>query len=312
MQIYINKNGQQLGPFDEGKVREMLKNGQLLSTDYGIKEGQQRWTQLSGMFPGQKSSQAKASPNLHASSPIQPNLQLSNIPTVPQPKPSSSKGLTFGLIGCGGMLLLGFIGLFAFFGFSGGNKSSVAVNNSNQTELGNSNANVAASPANIYYTDIVDNVKELAALKPPLKLEKKGVLRGKTVVLDVPDRASEYMISFRGFSSYYTNETELTSYGLTKEMLPSKRTEIDTLVQIVCGKGREIGQYGPSSAYVPAYANSCKISIIDYKKSVVVFQKIIENAKRPKVIEVTKNDYEYVLEIPDEAVKKYIKELPKE
>ncbi len=51
MQIYINKNGQQLGPFDETKVAEMLRNGQVLPDDFGIKAGQQNWSTLENLFP---------------------------------------------------------------------------------------------------------------------------------------------------------------------------------------------------------------------------------------------------------------------
>jgi hypothetical protein len=51
MQIYINKNGQQLGPFDEANVAEMLQNGKLLLTDLAIREGESEWQALSKLLP---------------------------------------------------------------------------------------------------------------------------------------------------------------------------------------------------------------------------------------------------------------------
>lgn len=39
MQIYINKNGQQLGPFEEIKVIEILGSGEVLPTHLGIRQG---------------------------------------------------------------------------------------------------------------------------------------------------------------------------------------------------------------------------------------------------------------------------------
>jgi hypothetical protein len=51
MQMFINKNGQQLGPFDEAKVAEMLQSGQLSPNDFGIKQGESSWSKLENLFP---------------------------------------------------------------------------------------------------------------------------------------------------------------------------------------------------------------------------------------------------------------------
>lgn len=61
MQIYVNKNNQQLGPFDDLTVVEMLKNGQLSANDFAIKEGEQQWQPLGNLFP--TTSAASAVPN---------------------------------------------------------------------------------------------------------------------------------------------------------------------------------------------------------------------------------------------------------
>jgi hypothetical protein len=51
MQIYINKNGQQLGPFEESAVLQMFNSGQLSQNDLGIKHGGNQWSSLKDMFP---------------------------------------------------------------------------------------------------------------------------------------------------------------------------------------------------------------------------------------------------------------------
>jgi hypothetical protein len=50
MQIYVNKNGQQLGPFDEAKLAEMLRFGQILPHDYAIKPGDKNWSAVSKLL----------------------------------------------------------------------------------------------------------------------------------------------------------------------------------------------------------------------------------------------------------------------
>ena len=50
MQIYINKNGQQIGPFNQAKVEEMLRFGQILPTDLAIKQGDKNWTAVRNLF----------------------------------------------------------------------------------------------------------------------------------------------------------------------------------------------------------------------------------------------------------------------
>lgn len=51
MQIYINKNGQQLGPFEDKVVLGMIKNGQVSANDLAIRQNDRQWQTLSAMFP---------------------------------------------------------------------------------------------------------------------------------------------------------------------------------------------------------------------------------------------------------------------
>ena len=57
MAIYLNKNGQQSGPFDDDVVRGQLQSGQVSQVDMGIRQGDAAWRTLGELFPdvGQRS-----------------------------------------------------------------------------------------------------------------------------------------------------------------------------------------------------------------------------------------------------------------
>src|SRR5215213_10030010 len=52
MPIYINKDGQQSGPYEDHIVTEQLGNGMLSPNDLGIRHGGTAWQKLGEMFPG--------------------------------------------------------------------------------------------------------------------------------------------------------------------------------------------------------------------------------------------------------------------
>jgi hypothetical protein len=85
MQIYITKNNQQLGPFAEEKVLEMLSKKELEPSDLAIRQGEQQWRKLGELYP--------------------PSAREINVTTAaPTVAPKKSrKGL---LLGCGGFLAL--------------------------------------------------------------------------------------------------------------------------------------------------------------------------------------------------------------
>lgn len=99
MQLYVNKNNQQLGPFDESQVLEMLSIGQLTAADLAIKQGDNQWQKLENYYP-QFSQKAAAI-----------------IPEVKETVPKKSRtGL---LIGCGGFFLIALLitGVLGFLGY---------------------------------------------------------------------------------------------------------------------------------------------------------------------------------------------------
>lgn len=98
MSLYISKNNQQAGPFEEWKVLEMLKNGGLSPNDPAIREGEKEWQKLSFYFPN-----------------------VGNIAPagVVAGRPAARKSKTGLLLGCGGFLLVGLlmtavVGVFAY------------------------------------------------------------------------------------------------------------------------------------------------------------------------------------------------------
>lgn len=116
MSIYISKNNQQSGPFDEAQVLEMLNNGQLSPNDLAIRQGGSQWQKLSELFPGassgaqQKAAQPSFAPTGQSSQSARPAAAAEVSPK------KSRKGL---LIGCLGILLLSglvlaIVGFFAY------------------------------------------------------------------------------------------------------------------------------------------------------------------------------------------------------
>lgn len=99
MQIYISKNNQQLGPFDEPKVLEMLERGELSANDLAIQQGDTEWQKLGNYFPN---AGIAAPAKLAAVEQIAPKKSRKNL-----------------LLGCGGffviaLLVAGVLGFLAY------------------------------------------------------------------------------------------------------------------------------------------------------------------------------------------------------
>jgi hypothetical protein len=52
MPIYVNKDNQQSGPYEDHVVIDQLKNGLLSPDDLAIRQGEPSWRRLGEMFPG--------------------------------------------------------------------------------------------------------------------------------------------------------------------------------------------------------------------------------------------------------------------
>jgi GYF domain 2 len=50
MQIYINKNGQQFGPFDELNTLQMMQTGEISAEDYIFRQGDSEWSKVNKLY----------------------------------------------------------------------------------------------------------------------------------------------------------------------------------------------------------------------------------------------------------------------
>jgi hypothetical protein len=318
MQIYINKNGQQLGPFAESAVLEMLGSGQLSPDDHAIRAGQQQWQKLEQMFPATKPAWTpppvvQTSPSIPGSAQFQP---------AAPPKPGGSKGLIFGLLGCGGLLLVGIIGLAGFFVFF--NQRSVPVEiagnrtgNTANTANTNSQTNTSTSSKTPeYYKAYQDKTPELFSLKPSVKLDKAAKLGGKLTIIEKTSyNFDPRMVGFEvranpNLQQYVSNdENAIKDYGFTFADLAESLDELDKLIQIDCNKGKVIGRY---EGGITAYSNKCSVNVIDYKTKAIVAQQSFENSTPEKEIRTRKGQTEEVLLYPFAEIRKYIKGFPRQ
>ena len=294
MQINISKNNQQLGPFDEQTVLQMLQNGQLSPNDLAFRQGATNWQPLRVLFPN--ATQQFNPPPFQFNNQIQP----------PPVKSGSRNGLLFLLLGLGGFFLIGIIGLFGFVIFTSSNRKATVANLANTSVIANSNtATRTNSNTNTRVTnqkELDDKLKDFAKLKPPAKLENSPTLKEKVLIVEQLDREDESTLKF---SPSYA----LSSYGLKPEQIAVNLAEVETLIQIKCGKGKEVGKYGPRMAYYSAYSNICYVSIIDYKGSKTIGNKTFVNANHPKTIPDT--GYDFINDPPTADVKKYLSGLTK-
>ena len=100
MPIYINKSGQQSGPYEDHIVIDQLRSGMLSPDDLAIRHGDAAWQRLGEMFPGVAAERAEAAaPVFVAGSAGTPTASV---------VPAAKKGgcLKGGLIGLGLLLLV--------------------------------------------------------------------------------------------------------------------------------------------------------------------------------------------------------------
>lgn len=306
MSVYIFKNNQQSGPFEESQVLEWLASGKLSPNDMAIRQGDAQWQPLILLFSSVSRKQSMGSLNSFqvGGSGFQPANQ----------QRGKSNGARKLLLTLGGLLAIGIIGLgIAAVVFMGKPKTAVnsfAAANTNVANVSSNNTSVNSAVTDTTvtapnYTELQEKLKEFAALKPPVKIEKNPALMGKVMVVEQKDKDSEYSLRM-------PSSSELSRYGLPSDRLAANLAEIDTLVQIFCGKGKEIGRYGPRMAYVPAFSNICNVSVIDYRASKTIAQKTFVNGKKPVKIHVKDNENEYILDPPTEDVEKYLSSLVRE
>jgi hypothetical protein len=300
MKMFINKNGQQHGPFDEEKVFEMLREGQLSSNDFGIKDGQQSWQKLGEMFPQPK--QPANIPPLNT-----PKAQINQQVTPTPQKTGSSKGLLFGLVGCGGLILLGIVGIVGFFALKQSPTRPTTEGNSTSS---NSTSSQTSSPATVTeknYKPLLDKAAELAKMSPPQNLQTSPIIKGKIAIVENNRNYGAKMLGI-DYEGKKLQPLDIDRYSFSTNRLAETVDEIDTLIQLSCDKGGRLGSY---EGGITAYANICKATIIDYKTPAIIAQKTFTNKTPPNSISSRSSDKEYVLLSPEEY-DEFISGLPLE
>jgi hypothetical protein len=103
MPIYVNKDNQQSGPYEDHVVIDRLKNGMLSPNDLGIRQGETSWQKLGDMFPGVGDSRSVSVP------PVPPPVKPASVgaPSAFAAAPAKKGGcLKVGLISVGLLSLL--------------------------------------------------------------------------------------------------------------------------------------------------------------------------------------------------------------
>jgi hypothetical protein len=278
VRIHINKNRQQPESFDPSKVIVALPDMRLLSNNLGTKDVQGRWRELSEMFPSLNQVTRILLTN-------QPRIQVN------QQFMLGSQKMMFKLLGYGSLILLNIIGLV-------GCSTSKNAATSNKT----------ASPVPTDFTVMKNKAEELAKLSPPLKLNPTAKVKGKVAWVEKA-RGSTTM-NFFDTDYKKISDSDAIYYGLTERMVANRPEEIDTLIQTICTKGKIISRYEKG---IIGYANSCKVSLIDYKANVVLAQKTIINSNpEASVPSAYASEKEYTMSQPITEIRKYVNSLTPE
>ena len=299
MQIYITKNNQQLGPFDDARVLQMLQNGQVTPQDLAIRQGQTQWQSLGQMFPNAFSYQAKQPPPVNQ---------------MPPPKKGSGMKLLIG-----GLLILGLLlvvagsGIFYFVRSEQERKRANAEDFQPKTVTTNSNSNNAGGRTPAYYKTFGEKSVELGNLKPQLKLNKIANIKGKVAVLEKTRGDFDYKLlgfDVRGNENLqqYVSQDEdaVKNYGFMFGDLAENLNDLETLIRVSCQNGKVVGRY---EGGITAISNRCLVSIIDYKTNAVIAQKNFENAKPEDEIKVQKYKTQEILMHPYNEIHAYVKQF---
>ena len=303
MQIYINKNGQQLGPFEENAVLQMLQNGQVSASDLGIRQGETQWRRLDNLFPNANSF-AKNPP---------PPMNKQSLP--PPPKKSGLKVLLAVLAGFGLLSVFAVGGIIYLVRSERERKRANAEDFQPRTESNVNKAENSNGKNPAYYKTFADKSVELGNLKPSLKLNNAAKIKGKVAVLEKLSSDSHYKLrgfDERGNENYQQyisrDEDAVKNYGFTFGDLAENLNDLETLIRVICQNGRVVGRY---EGGITAISNRCLVSIIDYKTNAVVAQKNFENAKPEDEIKVQGYKKQEILMPPFIEIQDYVKKFPR-
>lgn len=159
---------------------------------------------------------------------------------------------------------------------------------------------------------LIDKAKEIAKGSFPLKLDTKAKVSGKILLIARSEIPSVGIKGFNYNGDDY-NQTDLDTFGFKKENLAVKPEEIETVILKTCDKGKQIGSYSTSDGKkIPAFALDCKVSVIDYKKSVVIAEKKFPGKELAEQDFRSTTTKEIIAPEPWAAINAYIKNFPRQ
>lgn len=142
--------------------------------------------------------------------------------------------------------------------------------------------------------DFAARADELMFLAVTEKLDDAMKIKGKIALVE------EYPstpLSLEGFKPDGSVD-RLSQYFFSPEKKAQTRDEIDTLVKVVCRKGRPIG-----NSTKEIYANECDVHVIDFKTKTLFNKKKFENSIIPAGTTLT------VVPPPSEEIKLHLRGL---
>ena len=264
MAIYIYRNNQRAGPFEESAVLQWLKDGQLSADDLACPQGENEWRPLRTIFFDSSISAANQNPE---------TAEIPPPPVAGQKSKASGRtklliGLSAGLIG---LLVLGFIVNRAYNIFA-------------QTRAEKARLEEGVKKDELWKK----KTGEFAKLSPPEKLDQKPYLKGKGLITftDSQNNTStlnENMADEAFFKSSFffyaiANLFPKNEIWIKKD---DPVDEIGMIFQIKCEKGGSKGSYkssGASGTSATTYKTRCNLAVIDQSIPAVIAKKTVETS----------------------------------
>ncbi|MBX3281098.1 MAG: hypothetical protein KF756_01335 [Acidobacteria bacterium] len=173
--------------------------------------------------------------------------------------------------------------------------------------------NVPPPDARVYHI-MQERANELGALQVKVALDPSKAITGKTAIVEHWNNSDlEKPEDFRieGFTQYFDGIAPakvLNIWGLKPDTVPTKPSEIETLVRIGCTNGARIADFKVERrAPVPAYAIECLVEMIDYKSATAFSQRAFRNSTIEPDRKVLPIDEKVVARPPYDEITGYIR-----
>lgn len=332
MAIYIYKNNQQTGPFDDNAVIEWLKKGQLSPDDMAFRQGQAGWQPLKNIFPfaGAPILPTQSSP---------PQVSLNNQYTSPPQKSGGGAGKTILILALvfGFILVVGIGGVVGLYFLMKGQQTTTLLANNTRTTT---NSTTNTRPTNSTTNSTTNSSTTTNSSSNSTPYENETVMRDSfrskeseftTIPTKTQLTSSPYT---KGKLAYYTYDLkvgEKSSYWLLSNVVPSKATGVDEKLKdlyaqnpdevgtIVIRKCQQVkvGTYriyrktsGATEKMVPGYNENCDVTLIDREAAAVIFRKKFEG-KLGEDLSATGSEDKFEAYIPYQQIADFLSSLPR-